>query len=536
MDWAAESGDLRALVDITEPIVRFWFERGLSGEVHRRLHDAADAPGAPDDERVRGLMTAAALALARSEPARAYRSASHAVDAARAPAADGALAVGLGQRAWSGVLSGLSTSEQVDADVEQAVQHAERCEDAATHAHVLAVAGATRFCSHSIDAGWRLYEQAVEVCEANDLAFQLPAAHQALGLCLVWSGRLDRSRRHARRAVELSRQVGRPGWEAAGLTGLGAAAVLQGDHGRAQDWLSKAQAVLRRHGLEGTQYDTMFLPHWLALSAYASGDLDAALAAAERIVRIGRGSGSHWDECIGEWLLGELAHGQQRHDDARAHLEASRALSTDPRLPLPLGRSLLGLTELAKEEDLGKAWQLAHDGLQVLDDYGDRVGAATALETIADLAAALGEPERSLRLLAASQRFHTDTGIARFPSQADRFDRARSTAHAALDLTDATACWDAGGNLSLADAVAYARRGRGERQRPQIGWASLTPVERDVVRLVAEGHTNAEIGQRLFMSVNTVKKHLSRVYAKVDVDGRADLAAQVARRDASYHP
>ena len=106
-----------------------------------------------------------------------------------------------------------------------------------------------------------------------------------------------------------------------------------------------------------------------------------------------------------------------------------------------------------------------------------------------------------------------------------------TAAQAALDPTDATACWDAGGELSLADAVAYARRGRGERQRPQIGWASLTPVERDVVRLVAEGHTNAEIGQRLFICVNTVKKHLSHVYAKVDVDGRADLAAQVARRD-----
>jgi len=154
-----------------------------------------------------------------------------------------------------------------------------------------------------------------------------------------------------------------------------------------------------------------------------------------------------------------------------------------------------------------------------------------ALEQIADLAAALGEPERSLRLLAASQRFYTDTGIARFPLQADRFDRARSAAQAALDFTDATACWDAGDELSLADAVAYARRGRGERQRPQIGWASLTPAERDVVRLVAEGHTNAEIGQRLFMSVNTVKKHLTHVYAKVEVDGRAGLAAEVARRD-----
>jgi DNA-binding CsgD family transcriptional regulator len=217
----------------------------------------------------------------------------------------------------------------------------------------------------------------------------------------------------------------------------------------------------------------------------------------------------------------------------RAHLEASRALSSDPRLPFPLGRSLLGLAEQAKkeDEDLERAWELAHDALEALDDYGDRVGAAAALEAIAELAVALGEPERALRLLAASQRFHTDTGIARFPAQAERFEHSCSTAQAVLDLTDSTSCWDAGGELSLTDAVAYARRGRGERQRPQIGWASLTPVERDVVRLVAEGHTNAEIGRRLFMSVNTAKKHLSHVYAKVEVDGRADLAAQVARRD-----
>jgi DNA-binding CsgD family transcriptional regulator len=169
--------------------------------------------------------------------------------------------------------------------------------------------------------------------------------------------------------------------------------------------------------------------------------------------------------------------------------------------------------------------------LELLDGYGDRVGAAGGLETLAGLAVALGEPERALRLLAASHRFHADLGIARFPPQADRFGQACTAARAALDPAEVTACWEAGTELSLADAVAYARRGRGERQRPQIGWASLTPTERDIVRLVAEGHANAQIGQHLFMSVNTVKKHLSRVYAKVDVDGRADLAAQVARRD-----
>jgi predicted ATPase/DNA-binding CsgD family transcriptional regulator len=534
MDWAAEKEDLRALVGITEPIVRFWFERGLSREVHRRLHKAAEVPGAHEDERVRGLNAAAGLALASCEAASFHRSADQAVAVARAAAAadvGGAFAVALAQRALSGVLSGLSTNEQVDADVEQSLQLAKQCEDAATHAHVLQFVGAALLHSRSIDAGYDLFQQGVEVCEANDLSFHLPAAHGGAAAWLAWSARLDQTRRHSRRAVELSRQLGRPGWEVAGLTGLAAAAVLQGDHVQAQGWLSEAQAALQPGAIEGTHY-AMWFRHWLALSAYAFGDLEAARSTAEEIVRIGRGGGSRLDEAIGEWLLGMVAQSQERNDAARAHLEASRALSTDPPLPHTMGRSLLGLAELATEQEhLEEAWELAHDSLEVLSDYGDRVGAATALEVIADLAVVLGEPERALRLLAASQRFHTDTGIARFSLQADRFDRAVDAARAASDATDATACWDAGGELSLAEAVAYARRGRGERQRPRIGWASLTPVERDVVRLVAEGHTNAEIGQRLFISPNTVKKHLSSVYAKVDVGGRADLAAQVARRE-----
>jgi DNA-binding CsgD family transcriptional regulator len=529
MDWAAETGDLRGLVGITEPIVRFWFERGLSREVHRRLHDAAQVTSAPDEERVRGLNTAAALAL--GEPASFHQSARQAVTAARTTDVGGALAVALAQRALSGILSGLSTNEQVDADVEQSLQLAKRCEDASTHAHVLQFAGAALLESRSIDDGYHLFQQDVEVCEANDLTFHLPAAHGGALAWLAWSGRLDQARRHARRAVELSRQLGRPGWEAAGLTGLAAAAVLQGDHIRAQDWLSQAQEALGPRALERTHYG-MWSRHWLALSAYTSGNLEAARATAEEVVRIGRGGGSRLDEAIGEWLLGMVARRQERPDDARAHLEASRALSTDPRLPHTLGRSLLGLAELAREnQEVAEAWELAHDSLEVLDDYGERVGAAAALEAIADVAQVFGEPERALRLLAASQRFHTDTGIVRFPVQADRFDRIRDTAQAAVGPTDASACWEAGSQLSLAEAIAYARRGRGERRRPQIGWASLTPAERDVVGLVAQGRTNAEIGQRLFISVNTVKKHLSRVYAKLDVDGRADLAAQVARRD-----
>ncbi|MDQ3661936.1 MAG: hypothetical protein M3454_12940, partial [Actinomycetota bacterium] len=436
MDWAVETGDLRGLVDLTEPVVRFWFDRGLYGEVHRRLHEAVESPGAPHDERVRGLTTAALLALPIGETDYAHRSASQAVDAARTADVGGALALGLSVRAQAGAVSGLSTSDQVDADIEEAVEHAKACGDAAIHAWTLTLGGWTLLRSRTIAAGCRLLEQAIEVCENGEIAFQLPPAHGVLGLWPVFSERLERTRQHARRAVELARQVGRPAWEAVGFAGLGAADVLQGDHGQAQVWLSKAQAVIARPGLEGTEYD-MFVRPWLAFSAYAARDLQTARATAAEIVRLGRRRGNRWDESVGEWLLGVLAHGQGRHDEARAHLEASRALSTDPRLPFTLGRSSLGLAGLAREEeDPGEAWDLAHDGLEILDGYGDRVGAAAALETIADLAMALGDPERALRLLAASQRFHADAGIARFPFQAEYFDRAVDAARVALDPTD----------------------------------------------------------------------------------------------------
>ena len=51
--------------------------------------------------------------------------------------------------------------------------------------------------------------------------------------------------------------------------------------------------------------------------------------------------------------------------------------------------------------------------------------------------------------------------------------------------------------MSASEAIAYAQRGRGERKRPSSGWASLTPTELDVARLVSEGLANKDIATRL---------------------------------------
>ena len=69
--------------------------------------------------------------------------------------------------------------------------------------------------------------------------------------------------------------------------------------------------------------------------------------------------------------------------------------------------------------------------------------------------------------------------------------------------------------VSTEEAIAYTQHGRGQRKRPTSGWASLTPAERDVVRLVSEGLANNDIATRLFVSPRTVQTHLTHVYTKL---------------------
>jgi DNA-binding CsgD family transcriptional regulator len=70
---------------------------------------------------------------------------------------------------------------------------------------------------------------------------------------------------------------------------------------------------------------------------------------------------------------------------------------------------------------------------------------------------------------------------------------------------------------------------RGSRQRPPTGWDSLTPAERRVVALVAEGLTTRQIGDRLHVSSFTVGSHLRHVYQKLGINSRLQLAAETRR-------
>jgi DNA-binding CsgD family transcriptional regulator len=103
----------------------------------------------------------------------------------------------------------------------------------------------------------------------------------------------------------------------------------------------------------------------------------------------------------------------------------------------------------------------------------------------------------------------TDEGV-------DAFSRAL------VLYAEAGAAWDAGRVRGRLRALGVRRR-LVSAQRPGRGWAAMTESELAVARLVAQGFTNREVAERLFVSLHTVSGHLRRVFAKLDVNSRVEL-------------
>jgi DNA-binding CsgD family transcriptional regulator len=116
----------------------------------------------------------------------------------------------------------------------------------------------------------------------------------------------------------------------------------------------------------------------------------------------------------------------------------------------------------------------------------------------------------------------------------ERLRRARRRADARDHLTHALKTfrsvgavpWSARAAREL-EATALTARRRGDPSNVD----ELTPQERQVVRIVADGATVRETAHRMFISPKTVEAHLGRAYRKLGVRNRAQLAIVVARRD-----
>ena len=145
------------------------------------------------------------------------------------------------------------------------------------------------------------------------------------------------------------------------------------------------------------------------------------------------------------------------------------------------------------------------------------------------LAGQAASHREAVRLYGAADAIRQRMGAVRFKINDADYQASAVTLRDALGGLDFDSAWAEGAALSTEEAIAYAQRGRGERKRPTSGWGSLTPTERDVVRLVSEGLGNNDIATRLFVSPRTVQTHLTHVYTKLGLSSRVQLAQEAAR-------
>jgi DNA-binding CsgD family transcriptional regulator len=144
--------------------------------------------------------------------------------------------------------------------------------------------------------------------------------------------------------------------------------------------------------------------------------------------------------------------------------------------------------------DISRAIELLEDGLRPL-------ALAAALEDFAVLSVEDG---------------HTDEAV-------EAFGRALET------FAETGANWDAGRIRGRLRSLGVRRR-LVTAQRPRSGWESITESELAVVRLVAQGLSNRDAAERLFVSRHTINAHLRSIFLKLDINSRVELARMASLR------
>jgi predicted ATPase/class 3 adenylate cyclase/DNA-binding CsgD family transcriptional regulator len=269
----------------------------------------------------------------------------------------------------------------------------------------------------------------------------------------------------------------------------------------------------------------------IGVAQAGTGMLEDARATLQKYVDQGA-DGGIYGMAYGLWMLARVELLLGRDDQAEEHVGGALEIADGPlQGPLLRAAARQTLAEVMLSRDRAtEAEGLAHEGLQAALERNLAPYVPSLLDTLARAAAALDSHEEAARILGAAGRAFQDLGHARWPYEHARMQALEDTLRTELGDDGFNEALAEGREMRTAEAIAWLRRARGTRKRPSGGWESLTPTEVRVVELAAQGLTNPEIGERMFISRGTTKVHLSHVYAKLGVRNRSELAALAARR------
>ena len=283
-----------------------------------------------------------------------------------------------------------------------------------------------------------------------------------------------------RRSLVISRELDYPAGEVVALMSLGIAALYAGDGGGAVQLVRQAGQIRAD------------IPGWIArarsnivtLVLIEAGNLAAAEPVCAAGLAGSRDAGDLWN--LGSLLtyMAILDLQAGRTEDAGAHLHEA----------LRLGLQTGGHTDL----------------LEVLDWCGH-------------LCAATGRADEAVTVWAAWAALQPQDMITGAPTGARRRQESLGQARLTLGAARAHAAGERGAAMNLEIAAEYALMLTTSPQPAAAEPGKLSARERELVILVAQGRTDAEIAAELYISIRTVRSHLDRIRDKTGCRRRADL-------------
>ncbi len=355
----------------------------------------------------------------------------------------------------------------------------------------------------------------------------------------------------AAEGLALCRAAGDDFGTAAALNLLGEIALHTGRTDEVAGWTEQALAVAR-HAKD--EWNEGYALGTQSAAAALGGRLREAAELASAAIDIMRGIDQQWGVARSLLGLGDLARLRHDPDDASRHYMQALPILTELGTRPETARCLAGLGRVAIElgafdlarEHLGESLRLSHH-------TGSRIGVARGLAAFASLARAEQRPGLAVRLIAAAAALRETAGLPGLRgAQTERYLAA------ARHLGDAVVArlWAEGSALTSQQAVALALAppssaadgddggdggdGGGSANARQPGAATapvataapsvLTPREREIVALIANGHSNRSIADELVISPATAARHVANILAKLGFSSRAQIAAwEVAR-------
>jgi DNA-binding CsgD family transcriptional regulator len=317
---------------------------------------------------------------------------------------------------------------------------------------------------------------------------RLQVLARALGL-QAWArlrqGRWSTAMPLAEEGSRLAAESGQPEWEASGLAAQAMVAALRGEIAEAAADADRAERI------GGPGHMTVILAVSLlarATAAAAEGDFSSAW---DYLSRMHREADPAFHPVQALWSLSHLAYAALHCDRVEATRELVGQLIS--RLPAPTG-------PVARMNMLYTGALLAPDDL-----VEERVRAAL------DQGVGNWPFERSRMQLVLGSRLRREK----------RAQDSREMLRAARDGFDRL------GAAPWAERAAEELRAAGEPSHPQAQatWTSLSAQELQVARMAAEGLSNRQIGERLYLSHRTVASHLYHIFPKLGISSRAQLPA-----------